>query len=88
MKVNLILKRRLAGFSSVVCASAWANLKQVLVWQVISRVNLKDEDMVDSILSPAVGVNPQQEEELDQQEAATIDAHQRPNVLVASDNST
>jgi len=65
-----------------------SNLKQVLVWQVVSGINLKNEDVVDSSLPPSVSVNTQQEEELDQQETTTIDPHQRPHVLKADEHST
>lgn len=65
-----------------------SDLKQVLVWKVISGIDLKDEDMVDSGLSPSISVDAQQEEELDQQETASIDSHQRPDVLKADEHST
>lgn len=60
----------------------------MLVREVVSGIDFKDEDMIDSSLSPSVGVNAQQEEELDQQETAPIDPHQRPHILVANEHST
>lgn len=57
------------------------DLEQVLVREVVSRIDLKDEDMVDSGLSPSVRVDAQEEDKLDQQETAPIDAHHRPDVL-------
>lgn len=65
-----------------------SDLKQVLVWKVVSRIDLEDKDMVDSRLSPSISVDAQQEEELDQQETAPIDPHQRPHVLIADEHST
>lgn len=64
-----------------------SDLKQVLVWQVVSGIDLEDEDMVDSGLSPSVRVDAQQEEELDQQETTSIDPHQGPHVLEADEHS-
>lgn len=43
--------------------------------------------MVDSGLPPPVRVDAQQEDELDQQEAAPIDPHQWPHVLEADEHS-
>lgn len=63
------------------------HLKQVLVWQVVAGIDLEDEDMVDPGLSPPVRVDAQQEDELDQQEAAPVDPHQRPHVLEADEHS-
>lgn len=65
-----------------------SDLKKVLVWEVVSGIDLKDEDMVDSGLSPSVCVDAQQEDELDQQETAAIDPHQWPHVLEADEHST
>lgn len=65
-----------------------ADLKQMLVREVVSRIDLKDEHVVDSGLPPPVGVDAQQEDELDQQEAAAVDPHQGPNVLQAEKHST
>lgn len=65
-----------------------SDLKQVLVWEVVAGIDLEDEDVVDSSLSPSVRVDAQQEEELDQQEAAPVDPHQRPHVLVVDEHST
>lgn len=65
-----------------------SDLKQVLVWEIVSGVDLEDEDMIDSGLSPSVSVDAQQEEELDQQEATPIDPHQGPHVLHADEHST
>lgn len=62
------------------------HLKQVLVWQVVARIDLEDEDMVDSGLSPPIRVDAQQEDELDQQEAAPIDPHQWPHILEADEH--
>ncbi len=56
--------------------------------EVVSGIDLEDEDVVDSGLSPSVSVDAQQEEELDQQETAPIDPHQRPDVLQAEEHST
>lgn len=64
------------------------HLKQVLVREVVSGIDLKDQDVVDSSLSPSVSVDAQQEEELDQQETAPIDPHQGPHVLVADERNT
>lgn len=55
--------------------------------EVVSGIDLKDEDMVDSGLPPSIRVDAQQEEELDQQETAPIDPHQRPHVLQAEQHS-
>jgi hypothetical protein len=60
----------------------------VLVGEVAARVQLKDEHVVDPRLAPPVRVNAQQEEELDQQEATTVDTHQRPHVLIPDEYST
>lgn len=60
-----------------------ADLKQMLVREVVARVDLKDKHVVDAGLPPAVGVDAQQEDELDQQETAAVDPHQWPNVLQA-----
>lgn len=54
----------------------------MLVGEVVAGVELEYEDMVDPCLSPAVGVYAEQEEELYQQEAASVDPHQRPHVMV------
>lgn len=54
--------------------------------EVVAGIELEYEHVVDSGLPPAVGVDPQQEEEFDEQEAAPIDAHQRPHVLLAAAN--
>ena len=62
-------------------------LEQVLVREVVPGVDLEDEHVVDSGVPPAVGVDAQQEEELDEQEAAAMDPHQRPHVLVSDDHS-
>lgn len=69
---------------------AWlqSHLKQVLVRQVVSRVDLKDEDVVDAGLPPSVRVDAQEEDELDQEEAAPVDAHHRPHVLKAHEHHT
>ena len=40
--------------------------------------------MVDPSLPPAVSVDAEQEEELDEQEPAAVHAHQRPDVLVSA----
>ena len=54
----------------------------MLVGEVVAGIELEYEHMVDPRLPPAVGVDPEQEEELDEQEAATIDAHQRPHIVL------
>lgn len=69
-------------------ASLPSHLKQVLVRQVVSRVDLKDEHVVDAGLPPPVRVDAQEEDELDQQEAAPVDAHHRPHVLEAHEHHT
>lgn len=56
--------------------------------EVVSWIDLKDEDVVDSSLSPSIGVDAQQEEELDQQETTPIDPHHRPDVLRAEEHGT
>ena len=56
--------------------------------EVVARVDLEDEDVVDPSVSPAVGVDAQQEEELDQQETAAVDPHQGPDILVFDDHSS
>lgn len=68
--------------------SFYSDLKQVLVREVVSGIDLEDEDVVDSGLSPSVCVNAQQEDELDQQETTSIDPHQGPHVLEADEHST
>lgn len=60
----------------------------MLVREVVPRVDLEDEDVVDSGLSPSVGVDAQEEDELDEQETAPIDAHHRPHVLEAHKHDT
>lgn len=65
-----------------------SDLKQVLVREVVSRIDLEDEDVVDSGLSPSVRVDAQEEDELDQQETAPVDAHHRPHVLEAHKHDT
>lgn len=65
-----------------------SDLKQVLVREVISGIDFKDEDMIDSSFSPSISVNAQQEEELDQEETTPIDSHQRPDILFANEHST
>lgn len=67
---------------------SFTDLEQMLVGEVVSGIDLKDKDMVDSGLSPSIRVDAQQEDELDQQEAAAIDPHQWPNVLQAEKYST
>ncbi len=52
------------------------------MWKIVSRVQLKDQHMIDTRLPPAIRVNPQQEEKLNQQETATVDAYQWPDVLI------
>lgn len=81
--VNSLLsrKREPSGFLQ-------SDLKQVLVREVVSRVDLEDEDMVDSGLSPPIRVDPQEEDKLDQQETAPVDAHHRPHVLEAHEHNT
>lgn len=64
------------------------DLKQVLVWQVVPGVDLKDKNVVDSSLSPSISVDAQQEEELDQEETATVDPHQRPHSVIAEECNT
>lgn len=61
-------------------------LKEVLVGEVVAGVELEDEHMVDPRLAPAVRVDAQQEEELDQQEAAAVDPHQWPHVGILYHN--
>ena len=56
--------------------------------EVVSGIDLEDEDMVDSGLPPPVCVDAQQEDELDQQETAAIDPHQWPHILEAEKHST
>lgn len=56
--------------------------------EVVSRIDLKNEDVVDSGLSPSVRVDAQEEDKLDQQETAPIDAHHRPHVLKAHKHDT
>lgn len=56
--------------------------------EVVARIYLEDQHVVDSGLPPPVGVDAQQEDELDQQEAAAVDPHQWPNVLQAEKHST
>lgn len=63
-------------------------LKQMLMWKIISRVQLKDQHMIDTRLPPAISVNPQEEEKLNQQETAAVDAHQWPDVLITNEKST
>lgn len=60
----------------------------MLVREVVSGIDFKDEDMIDSGLSPSISVNAQQKEELDQQETTPIDPHQRPHILEANEHST
>lgn len=60
----------------------------MLVWEVVSGIDLEDEHMVDSGLPPSVSVDAQQEKELDQQETASIYPHQWPHVLQADEHST
>lgn len=67
---------------------AQSDLKQVLVREVVSRIDLKDEDMVDAGLSPSIRVDAQEEDKLDQQETAPIDAHHRPHVLKTHKHDT
>lgn len=57
-------------------------LEQVLVRQVVAWVQFEYEHVIDSSLSPAVCVDAQQEEELDEQEASAVHPHHRPHVLV------
>lgn len=64
-----------------------ADLKQMLVREVVARIDLEDKHVVDSGLPPSVGVDAQQEDELDQQETAAVDPHQWPNVLQAEEYS-
>lgn len=63
-------------------------LKQMLVGQVVPGVQFEYEHVVDPSLPPAIRVNAQQEEELNEQEAATIHPHHRPDVLIMEENST
>lgn len=56
--------------------------------EVVSWVDLEDEDVVDSSLSPSVRVDAQQEKELDQQETTAIDPHHRPDVLRVEEHGT
>lgn len=44
--------------------------------------------MIDTRLPPAISINPQEEEKLNQQETATVDAHQWPDVLITNEKST
>lgn len=67
---------------------SFTDLEEMLVGEVVSGIDLKDKDMVDSGLSPSIRVDAQQEDELDQQKAAAIDPHQWPNVLQAEKYST
>ncbi len=60
----------------------------MLMWKIVSRVQLKDQHMIDTRLPPAIRVNPQQEEKLNQQETATVDAYQWPDVLITNEKST
>ena len=69
-----------------VCMCVCVDLKQVLVGEVAPGVELEDEDVVDPGLPPAVRVDAQQEEELDQQEAAAVDPDQGPHVLTADEH--
>lgn len=60
----------------------------MLMWKIVSRVQLKDQHMIDTRLPPAIRVNPQEEEKLNQQETATVDAYQWPDVLIMNEKST
>lgn len=51
----------------------------MLVREVVARVQLEDEHVIDARLPPAIRVDAQQEEELDEQEASAVDPHQRPH---------
>lgn len=59
------------------------HLKKVLMGQVITRVQLKYQYVINPSLSPSVGVDAQKEEELDEQKSAPIDTHQRPHVPIS-----
>lgn len=59
----------------------------MLVREVVARIDLEDKHVVDSGLPPSVGVDAQEEDELDQQETAAVDPHQWPNVLQAEEYS-
>lgn len=48
--------------------------------QVAAGVELEDEDVVDSSLSPAIGVDTQEKEEFYQEKATSIDSHQWPHI--------
>lgn len=67
--------------------SAFFYLKEMLMGQVAARVQLENEHVVDPSLPPAVGVNAQQEEELDKQEAAAVKANQGPDVTVLNQHN-
>ena len=54
--------------------------------EVVAWVELEDKHVVNPCLAPAVRVNAQQEEELDQQEAAAVDPHQWPHVGILYHN--
>lgn len=86
----MIATQRFEQFSRIFYKTRrlFSHLKQVLVREVVSWIDLKDEDVVDSSLSPSIGVDAQQEEELDQQETAPIDPHHRPDVLRAEEHGT
>lgn len=56
-------------------------LKEMLVGQVIARVELEYEDVVHTSLSPAVRVDAQQEQELNEQKTTSINSYQRPDVI-------
>lgn len=48
--------------------------------QVAAGVEFEDEDVVDSSLSPAIGVDTQEKEEFYQEKATSIDSHQWPHI--------
>lgn len=48
--------------------------------QVAAGIELEDEDVVDSSLSPAIRVDTQEKEEFYQEKATSIDSHQWPHI--------
>jgi len=61
--------------------AVWAvYLKEMLMGQVAAGIELEDEDMIHTSLSPAVRVDTQEKEEFYQEKATSIDSHQWPHI--------
>lgn len=64
------------------------NFDEVLFGEVVTRINLKYEDMVDARRPPPIDVDANQEEEDDDEQWATEEPHRHPQVCLVGVKNT